>query len=650
MFHCFCRFMLIGMLSAAWAVAQSDTHDTTSPGESVNTLDKIIVTATRREQAIDLVSDDHSLINVGRLQLSTSQNISELLADFVPSRISDYGSGSVKKISLRGVGSERTLVLVDGKRIGSNDGDLGDMSVNSVDKIEVIEGGQSALYGMDAIGGVVNIITKQPTSDKLSGNLSIGLSSFEPRNRKGKLKALLNGKDVSGQLGQKYDHLGWLFGGKLAESNGKFGYPDSNKAFHIRENNGVDDGEVFFKTIYKYNALSLNALGVYGNRKIENPGMLPALSLATTKKSIGSVSVDGSYNPMQYLKLKFNSSYAYNFINFIDPNPDWPQKSKHTESRENVEFIQEFTLQKQMLNTGIQFFRDGIISSEIGNHTINQFGIFSNGIFKDSTQFFEFEQMPAIRFDHASTFGNSLNGKIGTVITGNIVLKPAIFYNIGNSFRAPSFNDLYWPSDAYNVGNPDLKPETSTNWDFGFQMQYTFDSVNIRTRFSHYAMQLSEMIIWMPDSSGIVWSPKNVSQATINGFKLDWSLNYRQEWNVALNYHYNDARNKETNKYLIYRPLSTFTCSFERFGNWLNTGISYTFSGKVFTNEKNTASLPYYHLVNVHAGYKVPIQLLKQNGMWIVYDMLNATNQDRSTNEGYPLPGREHRISLKMQF
>jgi len=163
-------------------------------------------------------------------------------------------------------------------------------------------------------------------------------------------------------------------------------------------------------------------------------------------------------------------------------------------------------------------------------------------------------------------------------------------------------------------------------------------------------MQLSEMIIWMPDSSGIVWSPKNVSQATINGFKLDWSLNYRQEWNVALNYHYNDARNKETNKYLIYRPLSTFTCSFERFGNWLNTGISYTFSGKVFTNEKNTASLPYYHLVNVHAGYKVPIQLLKQNGMWIVYDMLNATNQDRSTNEGYPLPGREHRISLKMQF
>jgi vitamin B12 transporter len=648
MYHCYFNVMMIALCTVVFAGAQNNKEDSLSFTKSTTdkSLDPIIVTATRRAQPAEWVSDDHTIINVDRLQLSTSQTISEMLAGNIPARISDYGSGSLKNISLRGAGSERTLLLVDGKRIGYADNDLADISVNSVEKIEIIEGGQSALYGMDAIGGVVNIITKQSQTEKLSGNLSMGLSSFERGSGKDKWNNPLNGNNVNFNIGQKYENFGWMSGGNWNKSDGKFDYSDPNNVIHVRENNGFNDWEALQKVTYKGSALAIDVMGTYCDRNIGSPGKVSAPSQATTKKRIGSVSLDGGYIATNYLRLRLNSSYAHERINYTDPNPVWPQNSKHIRSRGNIEFIQEITLHNQMLNTGIQALKSEVNSTEIGRHAIVQLGIFANGIFKELTRFFQFEQTPAFRFDYASSFGSTMNGKLGMIATGNFILKPSMFINVGTSFRAPPFDYLYWPRDAYTQGNPDLKPEKSENGDVGFQFQHTFFGISQQARFSRYRLRLKDMIIWTEGAGGL-WIPKNVSQASIIGFKIDWSANFKQAWNLSCKYEYSDARDKQTDKYLIYRPKSMLTFSAERFGTSFNAGATYSFSSKVFINDANTASLPYYHMVNIHSGYKIPVKI---NGLWIVYDMLNATNQQHSTNEGYPLPGREHRLNLKMEF
>jgi outer membrane receptor for ferrienterochelin and colicins len=641
-------FKIILVCVAMTLVSESATGQEKSQIDTIRYwLDPIVITATRREQPGQWVSDDHNVININRTQLSTSQTIPELLANSVPAQISDYGSGSSKNISLRGAGSERTLVLMDGKRIGTTDGDLGDISTETIEKIEIVEGGQSALYGMDAIGGIINIITKRSNSEKLSGNLSMAFSSFEPTTRKSGIH--VNGKKMGFDIGKKFNRVEWLTGVNWQSSDGRFEYTDTNKIYRFRENNGFTNWEAYQKLRYEKDSLSLGAFARYCDRDIDNPSQMTTPSLANTKKKIGALSLDGSWALKKFLKLKLNSSYAHDNIHFVDPNPFWPQESKHARTREDLEFIQEFTLGRQMVNTGIEIFNDAIESNEIGNHSARQVGIFTNCIFSQSTPRYIFQATPAIRLDHSTLFNTTINGKIGVITSCKMVSRPSLFINVGSSFRSPSFNDLYWPQDAYTVGNPNLKPEKSKNWDAGFQLQGAFERMETNGRFTYFNMQLNDMILWEPNTTGI-WSPKNIAAAKIDGFKIDVAFNYLKIWDFEFDFANNNAHDRSSNKILIYRPKYIITCSSQRFGNWFNAGISFRYSSKVYTNELNTSFLPSHILLNINAGFKILSRGASREGLWLVYDILNVTNQERSTNEGYPLPGREYRMSLKMKF
>lgn len=629
--------------------AQTVTHSIT-PRIDTCTLDQIVVTASRREQISQWVSDDHSVINISKLQLSTSQNISEILSGVMAARFSDYGGGATKNISLRGAGSERTLVLVDGKRMGTNEGDLADLSLNVIEKIEIIEGGQSAIYGMDAIGGVVNIVTKQPHSGQISGYISASMASYEKTILKNSAYGPINGNSVGFSLGQRLGGWGWLTSGGFESSNGKFSFFDTNRISQVRDHNGFSDWNLLQKFTFEKNDLALDISGTYCDRAIENPGTLLFPVAANTKKQLASFSVDGSCKLIDNLKLRINSSIAFDNLHYTDPNPIMPQDSRHKHLGKNIEFVQEYTLNRQMFNTGIQLSLDSSSSNEIGNHSANQYSAFANCIFSQPFRILSFQETPAIRFDHVNTFGNSMNGKLGVISSCNFFFpKPSIFFNIGNSFKSPSFNDLYWPQDAYSVGNPHLKPEHSADWDIGVQLKNDNKGVSITGRVSYFSLELKDMIMWVPDEN-FIWSPKNVANAKIIGDKFEATIDLSEQWHVSGNVEYSEARDENTHFFLIYRPQLSIASSIQRTVESYNFGISYTYSSKVFTNDSNTTSLPGSDIFNFNFGYKMPFKIGSRENIWLVYDILNATDQNRSTNEGYPLPGREHRISLKMKI
>ncbi len=635
-------------ISFATALAAQDTTGGAFPvSASIDTfnLQSVVVTAARRPQLSQWVCDDHNLVAVSKLQLGTAKNLIELIQTGLPDRVSDYGSGASKTLSLRGAGSERTLVLVDGKRMGTDEGDLGDISPESIEKVEIVEGGQSSLYGMDAVGGVVNIVTKSPASGRPRGNISLALSSFEPKSN----AASLNGKGLSLSTGRRLGRFEWLGGLDYRTSDGNYEYPDSNDAYQSRDHNGYADWGTFQKLNYTFDAVRLGASARYSERDTEIPGMITWPSPANSSKKIGFVAVDGSWSAKEFLTLRLNSSFSGNRIRYTDSNPAMPQDSRHAKEREDAEFVAEFTARGQMVNAGLQGSRDELESNEIGDHTARQAAVFANCILRQTLSDFVFSQTPAVRFDYSTIHGGSLNAKTGFIAAWKGPLYPSLFVNAGTSERSPSFNDLYWPRDAYTVGNPDLTPEKGVSLDAGIQLRQSFASAAGRGRFTVYSMRLDDMILWQPDTNW-VWSPANVAQAQIRGYKADLVLTWSGIGDFGLNLAMNDARDGNTDKVLIYRPKYIANMSGRRFGNRTSQGVSVRYSGQTYINAENSDSLPSTVTIDVNAGCKVLSTGIDRQGLWLVYDMINITNQAYSAMDGYPLPGREHRLSVKMDF
>jgi vitamin B12 transporter len=631
-------------------VKDVSSFDTVRHADTVSLADTcpsytIVVTATRREQSSEWVSDDHTVINIDALAKFSSKSIVDQLSARVPARFSDYGGGGLKTISLRGAGSERTLLLVDGRRTGTDDNDLSDIPLEIVQKIEVIEGGQSALYGMDAVGGVVNIITRQPPSGKPFGNISTTVSSFEPRTGQPHLNTTEHGFTTGITSGR----IGWLGGANWQSSDGRYAYRDLNKTYQLRENNGFRNWGVYQRLGYDRNGVALGVSASYSDRDIGSPGTLSSPIQATTKKKSGFIAADGSWLVNDRLKLKLNASIERDSIHYVDPDSSWPQDSRHVWDREDVQCIQEFTLGKQLLNTGMQAIRQSVESNEMGNHVMEQGGVFANGILEQSLADFIIKVTPAVRYDYSSIYNGTFNGRFGVIGTWQMLLKPSVFANLGSSYRSPPFDYLYWPQDAYAVGNPALKPERGTDFDGGAQVRYDVGKASITARSSFFYMKLSDMMIWQPRPDGI-WTIKNIDKASIKGAKANAGFRYSKTWDGSFDFVYTNARNTNSTTVLIYRPEYIATFSSQWSGSRLTAGISCRFTGQVYTNELNTDSLPSTLTFDANIGYKILALGPRDEGIRLVYDILNITNQELSTNKGYPLPGREHRVSLKMNF
>jgi vitamin B12 transporter len=630
------------------SLSETRPADTVAPADSGRAY-TIVVTAARREQPSEWVSDDHTEINVAAISRNTAKTVAELLATTVPARMSDMGGGAVKNISLMGAGSERTLVLIDGRRVGVTDGDLGDLQPEVIEKIEIVEGGQSALWGMDAVGGVVNIITRRPSAGQKFGNLSMAVSSFEPPDGLPRINTM----EHNFSTGINKGHLGWSAGANWQTSDGRFHYRDSDTSFRFRENNGFTNWGVFQRLGYDGKGFALGASASYCDRAIGTPGKITYPGQATTNKKIGFVNAEGSWTASDFLTIKMNASYARDSIHYYDPNPFWAQDSRHVWSRREVECIQEFTLGRQMATTGIQMVNQSVISNELGSHGALQSALFANGILEQSTDDIVIRETPAVRIDYSTIYKGALNGKLGLMATLKDTPEPSVFVNFGSSYRSPPFTDLFWPQDAYAVGNPDLKPERSLDFNTGVQLRHGNRETMVTVRSSFFSMALSDMLLWQPrraDSTDTVWTIKNIDRAYVLGAKINLSVRRSESLTGSVNFAYNDARNSATKAILIYRPKFMLTASGH--GSWrsFSADLSCRFSSRVFTDELNTRHLPSIWTFDASAGYTLMPLGAGSDGVRLVYDLLNISDKKRYTNEGYPLPGREHRLSLKVGF
>ncbi len=623
--------------------------------ETVYQINPVTVTATRERSLVSDVPASVDVLPARELSLRNIQDIGQAIENMSGVGAKNYGGlGDLKTASIRGSSSSQVLVLVDGQRLNdaqSGDVDLSSIPIESVEQIEVVRGGTSALYGADAVGGVINIITKNRTREAgLGGSAGLLSGSWGTR-----------GVNLSGEYAA--EKFFSVVSYKFLKSDGDFPYRGPTGQEVIRQNGDMLSHGLFGKGSWNFGEDAtpgtFTASGQYFVLKSGVAGTVDAPSLEARKRNeeetlnlVFEQKVFSPYNTVSVQSYFNNLIFAYD-----DPGSYIPTHSNNHNRAAGMEAKGRVVLTDwDILTAGYAFRGDFLSGTSLpGTESRRLNSVY--GQMELSPQLpadFPVRKViaiPAVRWDNFSDFGGEVSPKLGVVVSTGDEWQVSLKANFGSSFRAPAFNDLYWPKDAYSVGNPALKPEHGKDFDCGTMIRLPYFP-GIAFDLTYFRNSVTDMILWLQGANGI-WSPENVGKAEIQGVEVKASISpWKDVVQASWNYTYLDARNRtddptQYDMQLPYRPRNVHNASLRLGSSGLYSVIDYSYTGKRYTTTANTASLPPYHLVNALVGYRLPFESVSLDAK---FEVRNIEDLSYQAMEGYPMPGREFRLSLDVRF
>lgn len=623
--------------------------------EDAITFSDVVVTATRNEELVTSIPVATEVLSMKKIENSNAKDVGEVLKSSGATLVKSYGAiGSLESISLRGSTAAQVLVLVDGQRMnGAQEGsvDLSSIPLDAIEKIEVVKGGNSAMYGSDAVGGVINVITKSMTNkDRLDYSVNGMLGSF-------------NTKKFDLSVGQGIKNFDYFVSYNRTQTDGNFEYTDLTGKKVELKNADTQADNVFVKGGYKFNDQS-KISAFYKYRKSENgsPGSIEYPNYTARTKQ------DNNHFSLSYEGLSFGP-FAFNFntylmkqeYRYINPESYLGMEESVYNSRAIGFLATAFTDLNQLglFSYGYEFRQDKLESNDIvngtsvpylGDHQRNIHSFYLQDDWKYTwDHVWKLSVVPAVRLDKypEEGVGSQFSPKVGINLSRDDVWRGSIRGNIGKVFRAPTYNDLYWPADSWTQGNPNLKPEKGITYDFGFIVQFAgLGSWSIES--TYFASKLDNLILWASNASWI-WTPQNVSKADITGLesKIGWK---GFDNHVELQASYTNMSAKDdsddpatSGKYLIYRPKD----KFDFIANF-NYGIAtlnlyYNYVGKRFHDSGNTIEMDSYSIISANIGVTPK---LFGNDINLRLEVNNLGDKEYQASKGSPVPGREIRFSV----
>lgn len=492
------------------------------------------------------------------------------------------GRGSLPGIYIRGTQSAQSLVLVDGQRIGnstSGDSNLQHLNIEQIERVEVLRGSRSVIYGSDAIGGVIQIFTRRGTGQGLQPRLHMGLGSNQSWER----SLGVSGGD---------DRTRFNLGASLDESAGidrtHGSYPSDgdhdayrNKSVSLSLSHALtDDIEV-----------GANLLDNRGKSEFDSP--FGRYDFAT----------DRSYQQQPYSDFNVSSLNSY-----VDAriNERWKTRLEfgHTENREktfdklsdertvfntyrdSVNWQNDLTLDaRNSLILGGDWYEDRINSSTAFDEDSrwNRAAFIQHRYQGDS-----FSTELGLRHDDNQQFG-SQNTWSGTF---SLPINPDndLLLSYSEGFRAPTFNDLYYP----DFSNPGLKPETSKSYELQWRSQLSDSS---RLEASIYRTDLEDAIIFGSNSR-----PENVASARINGFEAALKQDLFG-WQSNLGVSIIDPRDRDSGHTLARRARRTLSWDLDRQFDRMSLGASWQAVSSSYDDRDNQQSLGGYALFGLRSSW-----------------------------------------------
>ena len=459
-------------------------------------------------------------------------------------------------VAIRGAKSNQTLIMVDGMRIRTentdqtaNNYELQRVNMADVERIEIVRGATSSLYGADAMGGVINIITKTP--DKASQSVFADYTTKQ---------ADVGFRVATGQLG------------KWASS---FSYKRSD-VHHLDINgSGTQYGTKDYfnvKTKYKIDdKKSLSFFLDYMNEDLDLDSDFTSYDHDRTKFGL---SYDGKDKKGKY-QLRVNYS-IFNKDQNTRKNgilTGWDEMKFRTLTLDGQRSYQ--LNDEHLLTVGGEIRKEKYEGTRIGSggdnvHTVTREGVSQDYSEKSTTYYAAYIQdewqveenwlmIPSLRFDHNSAFGNKVTYKLGNTykLSDNTRLK----FNIGTAYRAPTEAELYmdwqhtpvstpaYKMNVHVIGNPNLKPETSYNFDFGIEAESKSGRTSGKLTYFHSKFEdlingqsTTSMAPGYPVTVTILSKYVNVDSAEIQGAEAEFKQKLGKNFTLRSTYTYTDVK------------------------------------------------------------------------------------------------------------
>jgi len=567
---------LVGAIAIAMgftspAFAQDQSTDKTA------TLDTIVVTASRSEQKISEVPARINIIEPKILEQSPIASLPQLLqTDASINMVQTGGYGQSASIFTRGTNSTHTLILRDGVRL--NAGSSGAASLPFIDttdikQIEVLKGPASVLYGTDAIGGVVQLISKTPekTSAFVTGEIG------ENNTYKSILGADLAEDGFYAQIrGQRLESDGTQVT-DFKNSNVKTGSYEQ-KGFSAKI--GVEKEQYAASLDYAQNKgnsmyvkdINDENFALIGLKNVAQDFKNEIINLKGRVNVTDTVSVSARLSQFKDDLIQKNSP---DFINNKTQEAELSTKWQFTPHQNIMVGVAHQKTETDLLSISdwstVDYLKD-----------VNSTGYFIQHQYKDE----KLNTQAGLRVEDHKTFGTHTVGQLAARY--QILPAISIYSNIGTAFRAPSNNDLY----AIGWGaNPDLKPEESVSYEIGVDQNLTD---NLTVGLSAYRNEVDNLITW-ENSRNI-----NKKEATFTGGELN--LNWAQDdLMLNLGYAYVQPKDKETDKDLARRPRQSLTLTTGLQNEVY--GISTSLSAK--SKPRDNSKVGGYATVDVNAYWNI---------------------------------------------
>ncbi|MFV0277305.1 MAG: TonB-dependent receptor domain-containing protein [Parahaliea sp.] len=536
------------------------------------------------------------------------------------------GPGATASLFIRGNASDHTLFLVDGQRIGS--ATLGSTSFqylnpDQIERIEVVRGAHSSLYGSDAIGGVVQIFTRDG-----SGTPGSYFSAGTGSNNTYRAALGTSGSSGAWRYGANLSHLETDGIDNLVDDRGFNGDDDGyrNQSFNASLGYTFDRGA---DIALRYLALDtrneyVNAYGPgerpYSEGWMQNINLRARLPVTTnwlSTLSIGSITDDSD-----------------NYDDVTNANT-----GHFRTTRDQLFWQNDVTLaERHVLTLAYEYYDDEVKANTLYQSRGRPVSSRDNQAWIGQLQlrFSAVDVVLGLRSDDNEEFGREDTGSVSLGV--KLGSRHELVAGWAQGFKAPSFNDLYWPAGSYTAGNPELVPEASDNRELGVRGHYD----NWEWSLMAFDNQVENLIDWAPGAD-FVYRPYNVNDARIRGGEFI-SAATLGEWRVEASYTYVEARDDSTDRLLPNRSRSNAVLDVERpLGRWL-LGLALKAQDKRYTNADNSSALPGYATLGVRAQY----ELLR--GLVARLRVDNLLDKNYQLNDGYQQDGVNFQLGLSYTF
>src|SRR5215831_18937299 len=538
-------------------------------------LDPVVITATKLETRAEQLGATVTVIPGDDVPRYHYETVEDVLRTVPGVEIRRSGSiGKVSNISIRGANANQVQVLVDGVRVKSpttGQADLSDISPDLIERIEVIRGPQSTLYGADAIGGVVNIITRKGKGP-FSATAEGGAGNYDTYTGRGWVGGVYSILDYSGSI----SHF---------ESNGQFKNDSSDKnAVNLRVGLTLPwDSSVAFTLRWVENETGLPVKFLNSPPFVlPNEPVIDSNNRQTSETLV--MALTGSTKPFEWWEVAVRGGRYTNKTTFVDL-PDMAEECPFAPFG-SCEFPGRFDVERWEAELLSHFHIGKWSTTTIGGEYRTESGVAQgstpfdasshtwSGLFEQTFRFWERLFMTAgFRVEDNSDFGTNWTerGSLAYVIRewGTKIRGGA-----GSGFRAPTFNDLFFPG----FSDPTLKPEESFSWEVGVDQKLWKD--RIRLGLTYFHNDFKNLIGFTFISTPPFVKGVNTGRARAEGVEFVSEVDILTNLTASLNYTYTESEDLQTHRLLAreprdrlnfrltYRPIPTLEVFGE--GQWVS--------------------------------------------------------------------------------